>query len=70
MENKTTVSELSKNLGKKAVWTAPNGLKIGVKIMDVEVHYGMPYYKITPLNGDGLATVRDHIRIVEDEQKI
>ena len=60
---KQSVSELNKNIGKKAIWTAPNGLKFGVKIMDVKLFYGMPYYVVTPINGEGTATVRDNIAI-------
>lgn len=68
-KQKLSAIELHKKyVGKKATWDAQNGIKIGVKIVDVEVFYGQPYWMITPINGDGLARVRDHLTIVEEQK--
>lgn len=64
-----TASTLFANIGKRAMWEAGNGLEFEVVIKDVEVFYGMPYYMVAPVSGTGLARVRDHLRILENETK-
>ena len=63
-----TVSALSANIGKRAVWSAQNGLFFEVVIKDVEVFYGNPHYMVAPVAGTGLARVRDHLKILDTDE--
>lgn len=64
MENKITISELSKAVGKKAIWTAKNGLKFEVQIMNVKITYGSAHFWVVPVAGSGQARVRDDLEIL------
>lgn len=67
MPNKNTIIELSKNIGKKALWTwtARGGsqLRFEVEIKDIEMFYGAPHYTIAPVAGSGQARVRNDLEI-------
>ena len=63
MENKLTIAELAKNIGKKAIWSAKNGLKFEVEIKNVEIFEGARKYSVAPVAGSGQARVRDALEI-------
>ena len=69
-KNSMQVSELSKNIGKKAIYKTSNGLNFEVIVKDVEVFYGMPYYMVAPVAGSGLARVRDHLNILDGSEQV
>ena len=70
-ENKNTIVELAKSIGRKALWTVDirkskgrfETIKFEVEIKDVEMFYGVPHYTITPVAGSGQARVRDGLEI-------
>ena len=63
METNLTIVELGKNIGKKALWTAKNGLQFEVEIINVEIFWGAAHYIIKPVAGNGQARVRDGLEI-------
>lgn len=62
--SKITIADLAQHIGKKAIWTAHNGLKFEVEIKNVEIFYGSPHYIIQPIAGEGQARVRDSLVIL------
>ena len=63
MEKKLTIVALTKNIGKKAIWTSENGMKFEVQVVNVEIFYGSAHYTVTPVAGSGQARVRDGLEI-------
>lgn len=62
-ENKLTIADLARHIGKKAVWTSENGMKFEVEILNVEIFYGSAHFTIRPVAGEGQARVRDALEI-------
>ena len=58
-----TVAKLSKQIGRRATWDI-KGLKIDVIIKDIEVQFGQPYWKISPVAGSGLTVVTKGIKLL------
>ncbi len=62
---KLTVAELSKNIGKKALWQPKSAgvgvIKFEVIVKDVEILFGAPHYVIIPVAGVGQTRVRDFL---------
>ena len=59
------IESVKKNIGKQALWTAKNGLKFFVQIIDAQIHYGVAHYIVKPVAGDGRARVRDYLVITK-----
>ncbi len=65
MDNRIT--ELSKDIGKRALWSpATDGkgeIKFEVVIKEIELKFGNPYYTIIPVSGQGEVRVRERLEI-------
>lgn len=60
---KEILEKLGKDINKIAIWTAGNGLKFQVRIMDVFWVYGSPHYLVAPVSGSGQARVRNRLEV-------
>lgn len=59
------ITESQPYIGKKALWTAKNGLTFEVMITNIEFFAGTPHYTITPCAGtETTARVRDGITLL------
>lgn len=54
-----TAKAMALRIGRAAIYTTPNGLKVAVQVSDVRVTYGKLQCEVTPLAGSGTCWLND-----------
>lgn len=63
---KITLADLRLLVGKKAHLRHPSGIKFEITILNVEMHYGRPFYIISPVAGTGQTRLRENIEMIPE----